>query len=158
MKRKTSTAALDKVAYCGLCCGDCPGHTQRIADLALDLRRELQRVTFEETAELFTKQPAFAVFRHYDKACDVLGALTKLRCKTPCRAKPAGETKCRIRACCITQGFMGCWECSSFERCETLKAWELNHGDAMVRNLRALKRKGVAGFLSGKRYWYSRPR
>jgi hypothetical protein len=30
----------DLIGYCGLYCGDCPGYTQTVANLARDLRKQ----------------------------------------------------------------------------------------------------------------------
>ena len=35
------------MAYCALYCGDCYGHTGRVADLARDLRKELRQTRYD---------------------------------------------------------------------------------------------------------------
>ncbi len=42
----------DLIGYCGLYCGDCVGHTQTVANLAADLRRELRRHRFDRSGIL----------------------------------------------------------------------------------------------------------
>ena len=48
---------LDVVAYCGLCCLDCHGHTGKIADLARDLRKELRQAKYGKFADAIAKTP-----------------------------------------------------------------------------------------------------
>jgi hypothetical protein len=57
--------------------------------------------------------------------------------------------------CCQERGISGCWECAEFEKCEKLDFLKNGHGDAHLKNLRIIKRKGPDGLLSGKKYWYS---
>jgi len=60
-----------------------------------------------------------------------------------------------MRKCCQKKGIQGCWECSGFETCEKLHFLVPSHGDAHVKNLRKLKKKGKKGFIDGERLWYS---
>jgi hypothetical protein len=145
------------VAYCGLYCGDCPGHTQRVADLAQELGKELRQGAFDKLSGMLAAQPGFQVFKDYETAYEVIVRLGKLRCQTPCRARKAGETGCTISPCCEDRGLAGCWECADFERCSRLEGLSATHGDAHIRNLRILKKRGVAGFIRSKRHWYSEP-
>ncbi|RCV63959.1 hypothetical protein C5S53_11410 [Methanophagales archaeon] len=39
------------VAYCGLYCGDCFSHKEKVTDLARDLRKELRQSKCDKTAE-----------------------------------------------------------------------------------------------------------
>lgn len=43
------------LAYCGLYCGDCFGHRQKIPDLAEDLKKELDECNFKRNADFFAK-------------------------------------------------------------------------------------------------------
>jgi len=157
MGRTLPAGQMNLVGHCGLYCGDCPGHNQRIADLARDLRRELRRASFAKTAELFSTMPGFGMFRDYDQAYAVLGGMMKLRCKAPCRTR-TGPNLCAPRKCCAKHGYEGCWECDRFEDCDKLKQWEPSHGDAHIRNLRFIRRHGLAAFVGGRRHWYTTPR
>ena len=145
------------VAYCGLYCGDCIGHRQKAADLARDLRKELRETKFEKTAEYLATIPFFTVYKNYKKCYEVLGALVKMRCKRACRGG-GGPPFCKIRKCCQKREFEGCWECDEFETCEKLDFLKPNHGDAHLKNLRRIKKKGVDEFLKGKRDWYNKPK
>ena len=139
------------IAYCGLYCGDCFIYKGKLADLARDLRKELRQSKFDKTAESLSTVPFFAVFQNYPQCYEVLGALVKLRCKS-CK-DGGGPPFCKVRNCCLKKGIDGCWQCDEFETCENLDFLKPNHGDAHIKNLRALKKKGVESFLKGKRYW-----
>ena len=47
------------IGYCGLYCGDCSGYKGTIANLARDLRKELDRERFGELAKVLSKIPFF---------------------------------------------------------------------------------------------------
>jgi hypothetical protein len=140
----------DLIAYCGLYCGDCPNHKGEIADLARDLRKKLREAKFERVAHGLSK--FFKEFQHYDQCYQTLGGMVKLRCKRTCRAG-GGPPSCKMRSCCQKKGINGCWECDDFETCDKLNFLVPVHGDAHVKNLRNLKKRGVDEFLTGKRYW-----
>ena len=57
--------------------------------------------------------------------------------------------------CAQKKDLEGCWQCVDFEGCKKLDFLVPVHGDAHMKNLRRLKRKGVDGFLKGKKLWYS---
>jgi hypothetical protein len=146
----------DKIAYCGLYCGDCFGYQGTIADLARDLRKELRSHRFDKTAESLAEVPFFKAYQNYPQCYDVLGAMVRLRCKS-CK-EGGGPPFCKIRQCCQKKGIDGCWECADFESCAKLDFLKGNHGDANLKNLRKLKKVGVEGFLEGKKYWYYPPK
>jgi len=142
----------DLIAYCGLYCGDCFGYQGKVADLARDLRKELRRVRFGKVAEGLSKEPYFKVFADYDRAYELMGMLVKFRCRKACRGG-GGPPFCKIRKCCQRKGIAGCWECGDFETCTKLDFLEAVRGDAHIRNLRRLRKKGTREFLRGSRYW-----
>ena len=144
------------IAYCGLYCGDCFGHKGKVADLARDLRKELRQARFEKTAEFMSTFSFFEVFKNYHQCYEVLGALVKLRCKKACKGG-GGPPFCKMRKCCQKKGIEGCWECDDFETCEKLDFLVPSHGDAHLKNLRNLKKKGFNDFLKVKKHWYSKP-
>lgn len=144
---------LEQVAYCGLCCGDCFAHKGAIADLARDLRKQLRQSRFDKTAEALTEIPFFKALRNYSQCYEVLGALVRFRCKRSCR-NGGGNPYCKIRSCCRRKRLAGCWECDDFGVCSKLDILKVGHGDAHLRNLRRIKRRGVRQFLKGKRDWY----
>ena len=144
------------IAYCGLYCGDCFGHKGKVADLARDLRKELRQARFEKTAEFMSTFSFFEVFKKYQQCYEVLGALVKLRCKKACKGG-GGPPFCKMRKCCQKKGIEGCWECEDFDTCEKLDFLVPSHGNAHLKNLRNLKKRGFNYFLKGKKFWYSRP-
>jgi len=145
------------IAYCGLYCGDCFGYKGKVADLARDLRKELRQSKFNKTAESLSNYSFFEIFKNYPQCYEVLGALVKLRCKRTCKGG-GGPPFCKIRKCCQKKGMEGCWECDKFEICEKLDFLKENHGDAHIKNLRIIKKKGIDEFLNGKKYWYIKPK
>ena len=147
----------EKIAYCGLYCGECPSHTGSIPDLARDLRKELRAHRYEKTAAALSQVPFFAAFKDYDACYEVLGAMVKLRCGKACR-QGGGNPYCAIRKCATKKSLEGCWLCVEFEECEKLSSLEASHGVAHIMNLRAIRRNGVEGFLQGKKRWYEKPR
>ena len=140
------------VTFCGLCCLDCHGHTGKIPDLARDLRKELKKAKYEKFAASVSKYPFAAAFGHYPECYELLGQMMKFRCKKGCR-DGGGPPFCKIRKCCNSKKIDGCWECDSYESCEKLDFLDDTHGEAAKKNLATIKKKGIAGFLAGKRNW-----
>jgi len=142
----------DLIAYCGLYCGDCVSYKGKVADLARDLRKELRAAKFDKTAEVLAAVPFFEALKNYDQCYEVLGAMVKFRCKKTCKGG-GGPPFCKMRKCCQKKGIEGCWECAEFETCENLDFLKAGHGEAHLKNLRTLKKKGVAAYLAGTKYW-----
>ncbi len=142
------------IAYCGLYCGECSTYKGKIADLARDLRKELRTARFDKTAEFLAGFSFFQPFKHYSQGYEMMGALVKMRCKKACRGG-GGPPFCKMRKCCIKKEIEGCWECADFETCEKLDFLTPSHGDAHIKNLRKLKKKGIEEFLGGKKHWYT---
>jgi hypothetical protein len=141
----------DLLAYCGLFCGDCAGYSGDIAESATDLVRVLEAYQFERTSKaLFAEQIGdYGAFR------ETLTFLAGLRCPTICRRRPTDETGCRIKACAAARGFYACFECDEFETCGKLADLKELHGDAGVRNLRAIRDMGLEAWLAaGQRLWF----
>jgi len=138
------------IAYCGLYCGDCFIYQGKIADLARDLRKELRTSKFSRFAGMISKY--FKPYKNYDTTYEVLGMMVRLRCKRTCR-NGGGPPACKIRNCCMKKKIEGCWECDAFEQCLKLDFLRTVHDDAHIKNLRILKRKGIAQFLRGKKHW-----
>ena len=140
------------IAYCGLYCGDCHGHQQKIPDLARDLRKELRQTKYKKFADVISENNFGKAFKGYDTCYEVLGAMVRFRCHKGCR-KGGGPPFCKIRKCCEKNGYEGCWECSDFETCEKLKFLDAVHDDGHLKNLRRIKKKGTEEFIKGKRDW-----
>jgi len=144
----------DLIAYCGLYCGECPGHQGIIADMSRDLRKELRSAHVDKIAATLATVPAFKEFKYYKETYDLLGAFVKFRCKRVCK-EGGGPPFCKIRKCCQKKDIDGCWQCKIFTTCEKLDFLKSGHGDAHIKNLRILKRKGTTEFIQGKKHWYS---
>lgn len=142
------------IGYCGLYCGDCHAYTGKIPDLAQDLRRQLRESKYDKFAEFISTYSFGKDFKHYDECYKVLGAMVKFRCEKGCRAG-GGSRLCKIRQCCQKKDIEGCWECPEFEECNELGFLNPVHGDAHIKNLKAIKKKGKEGFVKGKKLWYS---
>ncbi|NMC59372.1 MAG: DUF3795 domain-containing protein [Candidatus Methanofastidiosa archaeon] len=140
------------IAYCGLYCGDCHGYKGKVADLARDLRKELRESKYKNFADYVGQTSFGKSFQDYDRCYEVLGAMVKFRCKKGCK-DGGGNPFCKIRKCCEKKSFSGCWECGEFENCEKLKFLEGVHGNAHLKNIRIIKKKGTKEFIKGKRYW-----
>ena len=148
---------IEMISYCGLYCGECPNHTGKIADLARDLRKELRNARFDKTADVLSEMSFFSMFKDYEQCYAVLGGMVKLRCNHACR-DGGGNPYCKIRKCCQRKELEGCWLCDEFTTCNKLDELKANHGVAHIKNLRSIKRKGIDGFLDGKKYWYVKPK
>ena len=140
------------IAYCGLYCGDCHAYTGKIPDLARDLRKELRKSKYDKFAEFIATYSFGKDFKHYIECYKLLGAMVKFRCEKGCRAG-GGLQSCKIRKCCQKKDIEGCWECHEFEACNELDFLSQVHGDAHIKNLRAIRKKGKDGFVKGKRFW-----
>jgi len=143
----------DLISYCGIYCGTCPAYTQSLANMATDLRKELRRTKCDKAAPGLAKIPAFGAFKHYQKFCELLGTMMKMRCKKPCRTG-GGSPECRIRICVKTKDLSGCWQCDSFTTCKTLSTLE-EFGDVdktYLKNLRKIKRQGTTAFAKAQRH------
>lgn len=136
-----SKQEIELTAYCGLYCGDCIRYRSKAADLARDLWEELQKVKFDKYAEvksLFVKE-----LKHYKECCDVLEAIAELQCNNGCRDGGCPTFACKIRECCQTRGYEGCWECDEFEKCKEFEFLVPFHSDAPLRNLRKIRQVGL---------------
>jgi hypothetical protein len=151
MKEETDRSNL--IAYCGLYCGQCHGYTGTIPDLARDLRKELRQMHYDEFAGFISTYSFGKDFKGYDECYKVLGAMVKFRCRKGCRAG-GGSPFCKIRKCAQKKQLEGCWECPDFETCKELIFLERVHGDAHIRNLRAIKKKGTKDFIDSNPLWY----
>lgn len=152
---KTVKNDTDLVSHCGLYCGDCHGYTGKIPDLARDLRKELRTIRYDKFAAFVSTYSFGKDFKNYEECYKVLGAMVKFRCKKGC-LNGGGSPFCKIRKCIEKKQLRGCWECDIFEDCETLQFLGEVHGDAHLKNLRLIKKKGLEEFVKGKHHWYSK--
>jgi hypothetical protein len=143
-----------QVAYCGLFCGDCIIRRGAIGKLSDDLLRTIGTAEFQKLATglpLLAPDP-FNALAKIDDCRDVLGAMSHLDCRRPCK-KGGGSAACKIRSCCTEKKIAGCWKCKAFEDCEILAWLQPVNGDANVMNLRIIRDQGMAAFLAGKKNW-----
>ena len=145
---RAGSAAL--VGYCGLYCGECVNYQGEIADLARDLRKKLRAAEFSRVAKGLTK--FLKEFQDYETCYAVLGAMVRLRCGRACK-KGGGNPYCRVRLCCQEKSYAGCWECDEFETCGKPDFLKAIHADACLKNIRAIRRKGMTAFLKGEKRW-----
>jgi hypothetical protein len=145
------------IAYCGLYCEDCHGFNGKIPDLARDLRKELRASKYEKFAGFISNYSFGKDFAEYETCYKVLGAIVKFRCRKGCK-NGGGSPFCKIRKCAQKKEIEGCWLCNEFQTCKKLEFLIPVHGDAHIKNIRAIKRKGKDDFLNGKTLWYSKPK
>jgi len=145
-----SGESLDLLAYCGLHCGDCPMYGGEVADLARDLRKKLRQTRFDRLAKGLSG--VFKDLQDYDQCYRALGAMVRMRCRRACRAG-GGPPACKMRNCCQKKGIQGCWECDEFESCLNLEVLRPVHGEAHLKNLRSIRKRGVPAFVAGPRDW-----
>ena len=145
---------INLIGYCGMYCGDCPAYTQKMADLARDLRAEFRLYRIGRMADQMAKEPFFKEFKHYNSCYRLLGTIMKLRCTKLCKGG-GGPPDCKIRICAREKGFDGCWQCDDFTSCSNLEILKDNYGSANLRNLRKLKLVGPDAFVKGKRYRFA---
>jgi hypothetical protein len=119
------------------------------------LRKELREAHYDKFAYFISTYNFGKDFEKYDECYKVLGAMVKFRCKRGCRAG-GGSPFCKIRKCAQKKGLDGCWECDIFETCKELEFLENVHGDAHIKNLKTLKKKGKKEFVEGKTLWYNK--
>jgi hypothetical protein len=140
-------------AYCGLYCGDCLRYKSKAVDLARDLQTELRKVKFDKYAEV--KSAFVKELGHYEKCCQVLDAIVKLECDTPCRAGGDGCLQpCEIKTCVQSKKLEGCWECGEFEGCNKFESFKRFHGDTAKENLRKIKEYGLSVWAGHREKFY----
>lgn len=148
-----NNSEVELTAYCGLYCGDCLRYRSKVAGLARDLLSELQAVQFDKYAEV--KSASVKRLKHYDECRQVLDAIVKLECDTPCKLGGDGCLgPCEIKNCVQTKKLEGCWECDEFERCDKFEFFRPMHGDTTKGNLRKIKKYGLSGWAEHREKFY----
>ena len=141
------------ISYCGLYCGDCHAYTGTVSRLAKELRKELRKTEYDKFAKYMSKYPSGKDFKYFDECYKVLGAMIGFQCEKGCRLG-GGSSSCKIRQCCLEKNIEGCWQCNEFEKCKKLDALTPVHGQAQIKNLRTIQKKGKAELQKGNRLWY----
>jgi hypothetical protein len=153
MNEKISSEA-ELTAYCGLYCGDCIRFRSKTTQLAKNLMTELQAVQFDKYAEV--KSTAVKKLEHYDECIQVLDAIVKLGCDTPCKAGGEGCVQpCEVKSCVESKHLGGCWECDGLETCDKFEFLKPVHGDTTKANLRKIKEYGLDGWAKHRNKFYS---
>jgi hypothetical protein len=136
------------IGRCGLYCYECPSYTQKVANLAADLRKQLRKDEFDKYADMMAQMPNLKAFENYSQCIELLEAMKKIRCKG-CKAG-GWDSRCKIRKCSMANKYKGCWQCDIFETCETLKVLEDGQQNTHLKNLRKIKKIGTAAFVKTK--------
>jgi hypothetical protein len=153
MNKKNSLEA-ELTAYCGLYCGDCLRYRSKAAGLARDLMSELQAVQFDKYAAV--KSATVKELEHYNECLEVLDAVVKLGCDTPCKAGGDGcSGPCEIKRCVKSKNLEGCWECDELEGCDKFEFFKPIHGNTTKGNLRKIKEYGLNGWVEHREKFYS---
>ena len=141
------------IAYCGLCCVDCPIYRGQAADLAAGLLDQLRDPVFRRLLDGLPKViEGFEVLSEHPQCSRFLEALKQIRCTEFCR-RGGGISDCPIRAWCTARQLEGCWMCDELGQCAQLAWLKPVHGEGHLRNLRTIRQKGKTAFLQGKRHW-----
>jgi len=111
-------------------------------------------VKFSDYARVKSKQ--IKDFEYYGHFLQVLDAVTKLKCSTPCRDGGDGcQDPCPIKACALTKGFTGCWECEKLMACEKFEFLKLFSGDLPKENARKIKEYGPTEWVKHRSKFYT---
>jgi hypothetical protein len=142
------------VAYCGLFCGDCIIRTSELGSRAGQLLDAIKTDAFRKVATgLPQLMPELREgLAQYDPCCRALDAMRQLDCRRPCK-NGGGSEACPMKQCCQTKAIAGCWQCETFETCETLAWLRPVHQDAHLRNPRTIRHLGIEAFLQGEKHW-----
>ena len=141
------------IAYCGLCCFDCPISHGQAADLAAGLLEQLRDPAFRRLLDGLPKViEGFDVLSEHPQCSRFLEALKQVHCTGFCRLG-GGTSDCPIRACCTGRQLEGCWMCDELGQCVQLAWLKPVHGDRHLQNLHTIRQKGKEAFLQGKRHW-----
>ncbi len=148
-----SKSEIELTAYCGLYCGDCLRYRSKVTELSRDLMRELQTVRFDRYPEV--KSASVKELEHYQECRQVLDAIVKLGCDTPCRLGGDGCLQpCEIKGCVQSKHLEGCWECGEFEGCKKFEFFKPIHGDTTKENLRKIKKYGLSEWAKHRGKFY----
>ena len=152
--KKTENEEARLTAYCGLYCGDCLRFRSQAAELSRDLLAELKSMQFERYAKV--KKAAVKELEHYNECIDVLDAIVKLGCDTPCQLGGEGcsNKPCEVKICAQAKKLNGCWECDIFETCDKFDFLIPVHGDTTKGNLRKIREYGPDGWAKHRNRFY----
>lgn len=158
------------VCPCGLTCCDCLFYKSEIYETAyklkeLIIKNELDKFlprcsskgsidAMAEHLDLSGNQmregigKQLEVFRQMPEFMKVLDGIIDLQCKTTCQEAGGcsiggNKHECKALKCIKTKGYEGCWQCTEYENCDSLKFLKNGYGYVIEDNLRTVKEKGV---------------
>jgi len=166
------------ICACGLTCCDCLFHKEGIYETAAKLKEEIKNSQLDVFLNLIVKNKGWnGIARHLSQDGDVfaehfksfeklpafmevLDGIINLQCKTTCSEADgcsiAGDThQCATLLCCKEKGFVGCWECDSFENCDKLTFLKMNYGDTIEGNLKIIRDHGIGAVKSRSTQYYA---
>ncbi|MFX1565130.1 MAG: hypothetical protein ACFFCH_03985 [Promethearchaeota archaeon] len=146
-----------ETAYYELYCKECPSNTGVIADLARNLRKEFRTYRYDMIGKDLAKDSFFKDFQNGPEAYKDLGGRVCMRYKNQCKGG-CGPPFSKMKKCAQKKGFEGCRELSEFKIYKHFEFFDPAHGDVHHKNLSILKKKGVDGFLAGKKHWWVTPK
>lgn len=144
----------DKVAYCGLFCGDCIIKDQKIGEMAQKVLKIIDTPEFQKLSNglPIISSDVWGKLKHIHEVKPVLEAMCNLDCDRSCK-EGGGGSSCEIRICCKGKNLSGCWECEKMENCSVLDTiFPINQG-SNIKNMKIIREKGMSIFLSGEKYW-----
>ena len=105
---------VELAASCGIYCGACDIHQQRISRAGHDLKKVLDALEFESFAN---QVPGL---ENYDTFYKTLNTLISFFGQCAGCQKGGGPPNCQIRTCCKEKGYRTCAECGSYP-CDKVK-------------------------------------
>ena len=115
---------------------------------------ELQAIKFDKYAAV--KSATVKELEHYNECLEVLDAVVKLGCDTPCKAGGEGcLLPCEVKSCVESKHIDGCWECDMFETCDKFEFLRPVHGDTPRGNLRKIKEHGLSRWAEHRGKYYA---
>ena len=144
----------EKIAFCGLYCGECVIKDQKIGALSQRLLRVIETPEFQKLSVGLPhiSKELWGKLIHVQNAKHVLTAMCNLDCDRSCK-EGGGSSLCEIRICCKKKDLNGCWECVEMESCKILASIFPVHKGSNVKNMKVIREKGIDAFLSGEKQW-----
>ncbi len=144
----------DKVAFCGLFCGDCIIKDARIGELSHQMLYIINSPKFQklEKGLPIISSEFWNELKHVQEAKPILESMCNLDCEHLCK-DGGGTSSCEIRICCQNRNINGCWECEKMESCAVLDTiFPVNQG-SNIKNMKIIREKGMNAFLVGEKEW-----
>ena len=113
-KAASEVNPVELAAYCGIYCGACDIHQERISKAGNELKKVLDAMEFESFAN---QVPGL---QNYDTFYKTLNTLITFFGQCAGCQKGGGPPECQIRTCCQEKKYQTCAECDSYP-CEKVK-------------------------------------